>query len=211
MNDIYLIRHSLKMRGPVTGDFSAFDLMQPLSAAGEDRARMLLDMPELRGAGFAAASNMSRSLATIRYILEADNVPYIVDERLRELGFGIKPQGMPMDEFMEYRWSVPEHVPEGGESVMQCRTRMHQVILEVAEAHPGEKLLIGSHGAAITAFLGGIVEDLGDEFTRSINLPDVFHLTYEDGVFSFCERLEMPFPLPLRKPKPEGQIAPSWK
>ena len=101
MNDIYLIRHSLKMRGPVTGDFSAFDLMQPLSAAGEDRARMLLDMPELRGAGFAAASNMSRSLATIRYILEADNVPYIVDERLRELGFGIKPQGMPMDEFME--------------------------------------------------------------------------------------------------------------
>ena len=199
MNDIYLVRHSIKMRGTAGGLFSVFDLMQPLSAAGEDRAKMLLDIPELRGAGFAAASNMSRSLATIRYILEADNVPYIVDERLRELDFGIKPGDMSMDEFMGYRWTAPEHVPEGGESVVQCRTRMTRAISEVAEAHPGEKLLIGSHGAAITAFLSGIVEGLGDDFTRSINLPDVFHLTYGGGKFTFCERLDMPFPLPPRE------------
>ena len=124
MNDIYLIRHSIKMRGPVNGAFSVFDLMQPLSAAGEERAKMLLDIPELRGAGFAAASNMSRSLATIRYLLEADNVAYAIDERLRELDFGVKPKEMRMDEFMEYRWKVPESVPEGGESVLQCRKRM---------------------------------------------------------------------------------------
>ena len=74
MNDIYLVRHSIKMRGPAGGLFSVFDLMQPLSAAGEDRAKMLLDIPELRGAGFAAASNMSRSLATIRYILDGEFV-----------------------------------------------------------------------------------------------------------------------------------------
>ena len=202
MTDIYLVRHSIKMRGPVNGGFSVFDLMQPLSTEGEERAKQLMDMPELRGAGFAAASNMSRSLATLRYILEADNVPYAVDKRLRELDFGIKPKGMPMGEFMQRQWIYPEEAPEGGESIVQCRTRMREAISEYADAHPGEKILIGSHGAAITAFLTGIMPGLGDDFVRDINSPDVFHLTYDKGEFLSCEHIEMPFPLPPREPMP---------
>ena len=202
MTEVYLIRHSLKMHGPVGGDFAVFDRMQPLSAAGEERAKQLLEFPALRGAGFAVASTMSRSLATIRYLLEADNVPYAIDDRLRELDFGTRPQGQSMDEFMSRKWQFPDEVPEGGESITQCRARMKAAIQEAVEAHPGQKLLIGSHGAAIGAFLSGVLEDVGDDFVRTINLPDVFHLTYEDGNVVGYERLEMPFPLPMRGPDP---------
>ena len=205
MTDVYLIRHSLKMQGPVGGDFAVFDRMQPLSGEGEVRARQLLDIPQLRGADFAAASTMSRSLATIRYLLEADSVPFTIDDRLRELDFGRKPAGQSMDAFMIGKWEHPEAVPDGGESILQCRARMQASILELAEAHPGQKLLVGSHGAAIGALLSGIDPEVDDDFVRSINLPDVFHLTVEDGAITAFSRLEMPFPLPPHPgPPPEG-------
>ena len=198
MTEVYLIRHSIKMRGPVKGDFSVYDRMQPLSGEGEERAKQLLELPELRGAGFAAASTMSRSLATIRYLLEADDVPFAIDDRLRELDFGIKPEGMPMDEFMGRRWEHPEEVPQGGESVVQCRSRMDAAIREIVREHPGEKILIGSHGAAIGAYLSGVIDCVDDDFVRNINLPDVFRLCFDGETAASCDRLEMPFPVPVR-------------
>ena len=204
MTNVYLIRHSMKMRGPVNGKFAAFDLMQPLSAEGEDRAKRLLDIPELRNADFAVASTMSRSLATIRYLLETDDVPYAIDERLRELDFGKKPMGMSMDEFMSRKWQYPEETPEDGESIVACRDRMEEVILEAVRDHPEQKILIGSHGAAIACYLSGIFGHMEDEFVRNINLPDVFNLTYENGIISNYARLDMPFPVPVRPPHEEN-------
>ena len=198
MTTVYLIRHSMKMRGPVNGQFAVFDRMQPLSAEGEARAKKLLDMEELRHADYAVASTMSRSLATIRYLLEADNVPYAIDDRLRELDFGVKPEGMPMDEFMGRKWQEPDAVPEGGESVTQCRERMEAAILETVREHQGERILIGSHGAAIGAYLSGVLDSVGDDFVRSINLPDVFRLTFDGERTVDYARLEMPFPVPER-------------
>ncbi len=200
---VYLIRHSIKMRSPIKGAFSVFDKMQPLSGEGEARAKMLLDFPALRNADYAVASTMSRSLATIRYLLEADNVPYAIDDRLRELDFGKKPEDQSLDEFMREKWVYPERVPEDGESVLQCRQRMEAAIQEAVAEHPGEKILIGSHGAAIGSYLSGILYGLDDDFVRSINLPDVFHLTFTGEGKPVYERLEMPFPLPKRELPPK--------
>ena len=200
---VYLIRHSIKMRSPVKGAFSDYDIMQPLSGEGEQRAKMLLDFPELRNAGYAVASTMSRSLATIRYLIEADNVPFSIDHRLRELDFGRKPEGQSMDEFMGEKWVYPERIPEDGESVLQCRDRMTAAIREAVESHPGQTILIGSHGAAIGAYLSGVLDCVDDDFVRTINLPDVFHLTFKNGETPSFQRLEMPFPMPKRDPYPQ--------
>ena len=199
--NVYLIRHSIKMRGPVQGAFSVFDRMQPLSALGEERARKLLEIPELRHADFAVASTMSRSLATIRYLLEEDEVPYAIDDRLRELDFGRKPEGLSMDEFMGRKWDHPEEIPEAGESVVQCRNRMREAIEQAVLEHPGKTILIGSHGAAIGAYLSGFLAGVDDSFVRSINLPDVFRLTFSEGEPPVCRHIEMPFPVPGREPE----------
>ena len=200
MTNVYLIRHSLKMRSPVNGQFPVFDRMQPLSAEGEERAKKLLEFPELRHADFAVASTMSRSLATIRYILEEDHVPYAIDDRLRELEFGKKPEEMPMDAFMSRKWLEPDLRPEDGESITECRERMEAAILEAVRNHPDGKILIGSHGAAIGAYLSGVLGHMEDDFVRNINLPDVFHLTFDGEAVTAYDRLEMPFPIPIRKP-----------
>ena len=196
MTDVYLIRHSLKMRSPIGGKTAAFDLMQPLSAEGEERAKKLLDFPELRGADFAVASTMSRSLATIRYLIEADDVPFSIDDRLREMPNGRRPENESFARFMDRIWAEPDFCYPGGESVRACRTRMDAAIREAVQNHPGEKLLIASHGRSIGAYFSGILEDFSEEFVRTINLPDVFHLTFDGEELLRYSRLEMPFPMP---------------
>ena len=196
ITDVYLIRHSLKMRSPIGGKMDAFDLMQPLSAEGEERAKILLDFPELRGADFAVASTMSRSLATIRYLIEADDVPYSIDDRLREMPNGRRPEHEPFARFMDRIWAEPDFCYPGGESVRACRARMDAAIREAVRTHPGEKLLIASHGRSIGAYFSGILEDFREEFVRTINSPDVFHLTFDGEQIVAYARLEMPFPMP---------------
>ena len=205
MTEVYLIRHSLKMRAPIEGKSPAFDCMQPLSAEGEDRAKQLLDFPELRGADFAVASTMSRSLATIRYLIEADNVPFSIDSRLREMPNGKRPEQESFARFMGRIWEDHNFRYPGGESVAECRSRMEEAILEAVGNHPGEKLLIASHGRSIGAYFSGILADFSEEFVRTIHLPDVFHLTFDGHRLVQYSHLETPFPPP---PLPEEA---GWK
>ena len=202
MTDVYLIRHSLKMRAPVGGKTTAFDLMQPLSVEGEERAKKLLDIQELRGADFAAASNMSRSLATLRYLIEADSVPYIMDDRLREMPPWPMPKPEPGKPGALPKWPEPDYKPEGGESILECRARMEEAILEAVRDHPGQKILIGSHGRSIGAYLSGFLEAFDDDFVPNINFPDVFHLTFDGETVTAYQRIKMPFPPPERPPFP---------
>ena len=196
MTDVYLIRHSLKMRSPIGGKMDAFDLMQPLSAEGEERAKILLDFPELRGADFAVASTMSRSLATIRYLIEADDVPFSIDDRLREMPNGRRPENESFARFMERIWAEPDFRYPGGESVLECRARMEAAIMDAVHAHPGVKILIASHGRSIGAYFSGILKDFREDFVRSINSPDVFHLTFDGDILTGYSHMDMPFLLP---------------
>ena len=200
MTEVYLIRHSIKMRVPVTGKTHAFDLMQPLSAEGEERAKKLLDFRDLRGADFAVASNMSRSLATIRYLIEADHVPYAIDDRLREMPAWKRLEPRPGEPFQPPKWPDPTEHIDGGESILECRERMNEAIKEAVHTHPELKILIGSHGRSIGAYLSGILDDFGDDFVPNMNSPDIFHLSFAGESLAAYAHIEMPFPLPPRPP-----------
>ena len=209
MTDLFLIRHSIKMRLPITGKTAEFDLMHPLSVEGEERAKMLLDFPELRNADFAVASNMSRALATLRYLIEADHVPYRIDDRLREMPAWKRPGSGDPDQ--PPRWPDPYERIDGGESIMDCRQRMEAAIIDAVNAYPDKKILVGSHGRSIGAYLSGILDDFGDEFVPNINSPDVFHLTFDGETIVAYDRLDMPFPLPARDSFHRGKHGPDLR
>ena len=211
MNTIlYLIRHSVKLNIRVDLDHAVFDRIQPLSALGEQRAAALLQIDELRHADAAYASPFSRTISTLRYLLEEDKLTLQLDERLRELEFGAMPDVGPSDptdkpkkaappthaEYMDQRpkpgaendirarqWKDHDLAAEGGESIRQCRERMTAAMTDIAKQNPGKKVLVGSHGAAIGSFLTGYYTDLEDDFIRNIGQPDIFRLTYDHD---FC-------------------------
>lgn len=177
---------------------AAFDQMQPLSGEGEARAKALLNVTELRKADFAVASTTARAISTIRYIIEADGLAYETDVRLRELEFGgfpnqPSPPVKPGHGLRKRQWHDIDLAPEGGESIRQCRTRMTEAINDIAAAHSGERILVASHGAAICAYLSGIIPGIDHEFVMQVGQPEVFVLRFDGGASPSVSRLGLPF------------------
>ena len=75
LTTMYLIRHSEKMPLPF-----GYDRIQPLTARGERRAEALLQLEELRHADAAYCSPFARTVATLRYLAEADGLSLRLDE-----------------------------------------------------------------------------------------------------------------------------------
>lgn len=208
MTTVYIVRHSEKMNA-AKNMWEVFDRIQPLSARGEEKAKALLEMECLRNADAAYCSPFARTISTLRYILEADGLRVELDEGLKELEFGKifpdgkppkmpppgkdgKPPKPPKDDIHSRQWIERDLAAEGGESINQCCQRMSESIRKIAEANPGKKVLVGTHGAALGAYISGILPDIGHDFVRTIRMPEVFRVTYEDGQVTSLERMEMP-------------------
>lgn len=203
MTVLYLIRHSEKMQGP-TNMWETFDRIQPLSVRGEEKAKALLELEYLRNADVAYCSPYARTYSTLRYLMEADGFSVTMDERLRELDFGgdmskMGPpphggKGMPrkFDDIRARQWQDRDLADVNGESINQCCDRMTEAIGEILRANPGKKILVGSHGAAICAYLSGLISGIDDDYTRNVDQPSVFRLTFDGEEFKGMERLTPP-------------------
>lgn len=203
MTEIYLIRHSEKMRGP-TNMWEVFDRIQPLSVRGEEKANALLEMDCLRNADVAYTSPYARTLSTLRYLMEADGFSITMDERLRELDFGgdMTKMGPPPhsgknphrnpNDIRARQWLDRDLADVNGESLNQCCARMTEVVAEIAGNHPGKKVLVGTHGAAICAYISSLIPGIDDDYARTLPQPSVFHLVFENERITSVERLELP-------------------
>lgn len=203
MTTLYLIRHSEKMQPP-TNMWETFDRIQPLSVRGEEKAKALLELEYLRNADVAWCSPFARTYSTLRYLMEADGFSVTMDERLRELDFGgdISKMGPPPhggkgsqrkpDDIRARQWQDRDLADVGGESLNQCCARMTQVIGEIVRANPGKKVLVGSHGAAICAYLSSLISGIDDDYARTVDQPSVFRLMFEGDSAVSVERLTPP-------------------
>lgn len=209
---VYIVRHSEKMGSP-KNMWEVFDRIQPLSGHGEEKAKALLEMECLRNADAVYCSPFARTLATLRYIMEADGIQPELDEGLKELEFGkmdfgfpggkppmmppsagpmAPPPKPPKDNFQARQWRERDLAAEGGESINQCCQRMMDTIKKIVRANPGKKVLVGTHGAAISAYLSGILPDVDDSHVRTLTMPTVFRVIYEGEEVVSVERLPLP-------------------
>ena len=194
---IYLIRHSEKMRLPHDPSQN-YDRIQPLTGFGEEKEKALLEVEEIRNADLAYCSAFARTIATLRYLQEADGFQMILDDRLRELDFGGKPRkedgAMPFhpEPHNDPRirlWEDHEFAYENGESVQQCGARMDQVIQEIIRAHGGKKILVGTHGHSICAYLSSLVSGIDLAYERKLAKPSITRIRFCGSRAIEAERL----------------------
>jgi 2,3-bisphosphoglycerate-dependent phosphoglycerate mutase len=112
----------------------------------------------LAGQDIAAiyASDLWRAYDTALSIGNAVSLPVITDEGLRERGFGAFEgrtfaeieQEWP-DQAARWRQRDPSFAPEGGESLLQFRERVLSTIATLAALHPGEQIVVASHGGVM--------------------------------------------------------------
>lgn len=113
------------------------------------------------------SSDLGRALHTARMIAAVTGHEIVTDERLRERHLGVF-QGLSGDEIKDkhpeeyrlHRALGPEYVIPGGESVRQQVARNVDCLDEIALKHPGEKVVVVTHG--------GVVSGL---FRYALNIP----------------------------------------
>jgi broad specificity phosphatase PhoE len=115
-----------------------------LNDLGREQARALAQ--ELADVELDAiyASDLARARATAEAVAETHGLEVRVDPRLRERSFGSW-EGLTREDIAAF----PEGSRHDGESDEEVRARVLEAVEEIARAHPGEQVLVVSHGGAL--------------------------------------------------------------
>ena len=200
MTTIYLIRHSERFSTSniLSWKTNQSPLLQSeksiLSVEGENRARRLSELDELKDLDYVYASNCVRTLETAKYILDKQNLKITLDERLDERRFG-EDNSLEVPDWYSKQFLEEDYKTIGGESQREVRERMDEVITEIVNEHPDSRIAIFTHGYAIFFYLlkycelVNVNEDRlvvlnykGKEiFNKVISAPEVFKLVFDNG------------------------------
>jgi broad specificity phosphatase PhoE len=129
---------------------------RPLNESGREQARELAASLVGRAIDVVYSSDLIRAHETARIVAERLGLPVEVDVGLREVDVGdwsgraheevkgVDPEGF-------RRWQEGGKGWSGGESYEEMGARVVGTVLRIAERHPGETILIVSHGGSIRA------------------------------------------------------------
>jgi broad specificity phosphatase PhoE len=157
MAELWLVRHGQtdwNLEGRYQGQTDI-----PLNPTGIEQAKQLgLSLPRQPYTALYS-SDLKRARMTSDILNERFNLPVLVDRRLREINQGDWEGQLVSEVRMHYQeWPTLERRaifmhPVGGEAVEDVAARMTAVVEEIARNHPGQKVLVVSHGLAIATLI----------------------------------------------------------
>ena len=156
----------------------------PLNELGREQARSLAALLAGRPVSAVYSSDLHRASETASIAAEPLGLPVLVDERLREVDVG-EWSGLTTAEIEERFPGAVERRRAGGngwelgESYEAMGERIEAALLAIAGAHPGETVLVVTHGGPVRMMrrLTGV---RGEEWQRVANC-DVDELAVLDG------------------------------
>lgn len=162
MREVFLIRHSEALKN-VNNDLNN-DILQlvneknPLSIAGEERAKKLSEIDELDNIDVVISSNYVRTMATAKYIASRNNVSLNVIDGFGERRFGINSWAELPDGFEKRQFNEIDFKIENGESRREVADRMYNNLIYVLNNYYQDRIVIVSHATSITFLLMKIGE-----------------------------------------------------
>lgn len=165
---LYLLRHAESRPSP--------DIPErewPLSNRGHRQARWLIDPLGDLPLDALYASPHLRARQTIEPFARRRDMTVCLDPRFRERKL--------TDRWLDDHAGAVEKVWEsfdlslpGGESSATCQQRMIEGIEAARAAHPGQHVLIASHGNAIGLYLNHLDPGFGFEAWRAMRMPELY-------------------------------------
>lgn len=157
---IDMIRHG----EPVGGTRYRGQIDDPLSDLGWRQMRSAIGKKDYPW-DLIVSSPLQRCLAFAQELSEASGLQLEVEDRLKEIGFGIW-QGKTHEEITRYDPGVLQRFyrdpstyrPDGGEGLADFRNRIVEALKEILEKHAGKHILMVCHAGTIRMVLGHILE-----------------------------------------------------
>lgn len=158
----------------------------PLTERGLRQAELVAKHLTTRAPSAAVlyASDLRRAHDTARAIERATGLPLRLDPTLREYHLG-RWEGKSYQELhQEHRlWhhmkSDPDFAPHGGESPRQVTDRFTNALRRIAAEHPGERVIVVSHGGALAMALGALLDGSYGQWRRVMENCAVSELVIE--------------------------------
>jgi len=173
---VYLVRHGTTAWNQALRYQGRAD--NPLDEIGERQGACLENYFRDIYIDLGVTSPLQRARKTLLYCLASQDheVPVLIEPDVTEIDFGVI-DGWTKEEIEAgypefYRMYILNEdrghaqVP-GGETMIQVYERVSKAILRIAAEHPGQNIVIASHGTAIQAFLNfasGIPADQAKRF-----------------------------------------------
>ncbi len=145
-----------------------------LNELGRKQAHALAEELEHVELDAIYSSDLSRARATAEAVAASHGLEVRLDPRLRERSFGSW-EGLTREDLE----ALPEGSHHDGESDDEVRKRMVEAVQAIADAHPGEQVLVVSHGGALNTLWH---HAFGERLERWANCA-VYKLALRDGAF----------------------------
>lgn len=163
------------------------DRTRPLTDEGRKDAEIILDFLKNKKIDWFYSSPYKRSLDTIADTAAFYNKKIITDERLRERETGMNGNNHGM---FEKRWSDHDYHEENGESLNMVQKRNIEALKEILAGNRGKKIVIGTHGTALSTIINFYHSEFGHkDFLRIIDwMPYIIEFDFEgDRLLSIKE------------------------
>lgn len=173
MTQIYFVRHAQPVHS------WAEDSTRPLTPQGMADSARITEFFRTTPVDVALCSPYQRSVDTIRGAAQILGLSIRTDERFRERESGHGGNRIP--NLFQKRWADFTFAEPGGESLDSVQRRNVAALAEVLAAHPEKRLLIGTHGTALSSILNHYDPSFGcEDFLRLINYtPYILRLDFE--------------------------------
>ena len=146
MTEVYFVRHA-------QSDHCVLDnRTRPLTEEGLRDSKAVTWVLADKKIDFLISSPYKRSMDTINDLAAELGLPIHKDEDFRERRIG-NLHGEEILEFAEKQWEDFDYKTEDGESLREVQTRNIRALNRVLSEHSSEKIVVGTHGMALSTFL----------------------------------------------------------
>jgi 2,3-bisphosphoglycerate-dependent phosphoglycerate mutase len=183
---IYLIRHgqSPKKEGS--------ERNRGLTEQGLADARRIAEHLSNEGIDAFYSSPYQRASLTLEPLAQACGTYITAVEDLKETVF-VGGDAIMQDDTLiptvSRMFREPDFALPGGESLTAAKDRVMAAFNTILEAHPGQKIAIGTHGMVMTLILGHFDSRYDFDFLMKTSKPDVYRMTFRENRFLESARL----------------------
>ena len=180
MTTIYLIRHSAPFaqidnytnyKDVLWKEYNKNMILSPL---GEEKAKELCNIEELKNINEVYSSNSSRTIETAKYLAESNNVKIKLDDRINEREFGVLYLKDLPNDFNKLSFDDKTYKIGYGESLDDVDNRFKSFISELLDKNI-DRVIIVMHGIILLSYLESICDYFDFDGKR-------FYIKYKDNI-----------------------------
>lgn len=157
MKYIYLIRHSSPfVEIENYNDYKnvlwdEYNKNMILSVEGEEKAKKLCDIKELKNIKNIYSSNSFRAIGTAKYLSELNNTKIKLDDRINERNLGVKYISDLPDDYTKHSFNDKNFKVYDGETLNDVNSRFNDFIKNILKEN--DKTILVIHGIILLSFL----------------------------------------------------------